>query len=70
MTDFYGWWITHPASLLYKPGVELLSDDLENPAYDCPDVVYMVGSQRLEREEIKTLTAKNPLYVSIMTLEF
>lgn len=39
---------THPASLLYKPGVELLSDDLENPANDCSDVLEMIGGQWLE----------------------
>lgn len=30
---------THPASLLDKPGVEQLSDDLENPADDGSDVL-------------------------------
>lgn len=39
MTDVHGQCVTHPASLLYEPGVELLSDDLENPADDCSDVL-------------------------------
>lgn len=45
LTDFYGQCKTHPASLLNQPGVELLSDDLENPADDESDVFKMVGGQ-------------------------
>lgn len=39
---------TYPASLLYQPGVELLSDHLENPANNCSDVLKMVGGQCLQ----------------------
>lgn len=39
---------SHPAPLLYKPGVKLLPDDLENPSDHHPDVLQVVGGQRLE----------------------
>ena len=38
---------THPSSLLDEPGVQLLSDELQHPADDDPDVLHMVGSQCL-----------------------
>lgn len=39
---------SYPASLLHKPSVKLLSDDLQNPSYNHSDVLQVIGSQRLK----------------------
>lgn len=59
---------THPASLLYKPWVKLFSDDLENPADDCSDVLQMIGGQRLERKD-QTLTCIISVF-KILSIKF
>ena len=47
MTDLHGQCVTHPACLQYEPHVRLLSEDLEKPADDWFDVLWMVGDQCL-----------------------
>lgn len=53
--------ITHPAALLEEPGVELLPNDLENPANDSSNVFQVISGQSLEEEEKGGLNSTDSL---------